>query len=649
MNFGPRTRFFLGATGVFVLLGLLMRIVFLLVFRREATELAAPFYVGFKFDLRLALLLSIPFFFLVRIRALDPARTPAAAGFWSAHYAAIATAVLGVYVADFGHYGYLEERLNVSALRFLKNPLISAQMVWETYPVITGAIGMVIAAGLFFFCFRFLLRRAYRHEAVVRSRRRTIVRITVGVVLCLGMLYGKMSYYPLRWSDAFQSPHRFTSDLTLNPVLFFLDTLCTDQEAEYDEDRVREAYPLVAAYLGVDQIDPTALTYARQTRATPIGKPRPNVVVVLLESFSAHHCGVFNNPLNPSPHFDRLAQEGLLFTNFFTPRHGTARAVFASLTGVPDVVKNKTASRNPRIIGQQTIFGAIEGYEKVLRNNIPDLQIHEEGSYTAPRTDVWGISDLHLFEEANKVFREPRDEPFLAFIHCSGNHRPYTIPDDNRGFERKQADAAALSRHGFIDVDEFNSFRFLDHSIGWFIEAARKESYFENTMFLFYGDNGTPGRTDHMPLSSAALSLGSHHTPFLIYAPGRIDKARTDDAPCGQADVMATVAGLAGAPTLNTTLGRNLLDPRFADKQYALVIGMRGLDVKVGLVDREHYLTMQEDGSDAKLHDRVSKDPHADVSDQLAEKFKTMRDHAAGLYETARWMLYRNKPERYKR
>ena len=67
---------------------------------------------------------------------------------------------------------------------------------------------------------------------------------------------------------------------------------------------------------------------------------------------------------------------------------------------MPDVVKNRTASRNPRIIGQQTIFGAIEGYEKhyflggsvnwanirgVLRNNIPELHIHEEGSYTAPR------------------------------------------------------------------------------------------------------------------------------------------------------------------------------------------------------------------------------------------------------------------------
>jgi phosphoglycerol transferase MdoB-like AlkP superfamily enzyme len=280
---------------------------------------------------------------------------------------------------------------------------------------------------------------------------------------------------------------------------------------------------------------------------------------------------------------------------------------------------------------------------------VPGLHIHEEGSYTAPRVDVWGISDLHLFEEANKILREPRDQPFLAFIHCSGNHRPYTIPDDNRGFERRDADAGELSRHGFIDVDEYNSFRFMDHSIGWFIEAARKEKYFENTVFLMYGDNGTPGRTDHMPPSESAFNLGSHHTPFLIYAPGRMTRGVTNDAPCGQPDVMATVAGLAGVPTLNTTMGRNVLDDRFDEDRVALLVGRRGLDVQVGLADRKFYMRMLADGSGAKLHDRAARDPRAEVQDKHPERFAEMKAQATAMYETARWMLYRNKPERYGR
>ncbi|NIP94181.1 MAG: hypothetical protein GWO24_12290, partial [Akkermansiaceae bacterium] len=49
--------------------------------------------------------------------------------------------------------------------------------------------------------------------------------------------------------------------------------------------------------------------------------------------------------------------------------------------------------------------------------------------------DVWGISDLHLFEESNRVLRRT-EQPFVAFIHTAGNHEPFTIPEDSRGFER---------------------------------------------------------------------------------------------------------------------------------------------------------------------------------------------------------------------
>ena len=48
MNLGPRTRFFLGATGLFILLGLVLRAVFLLIFGGEPVGIAEPFYIGFN-------------------------------------------------------------------------------------------------------------------------------------------------------------------------------------------------------------------------------------------------------------------------------------------------------------------------------------------------------------------------------------------------------------------------------------------------------------------------------------------------------------------------------------------------------------------------------------------------------------------------
>ena len=187
-------------------------------------------------------------------------------------------------------------------------------------------------------------------------------------------------------------------------------------------------------------------------RSEPRNRParRPNVVIVLLESFAAYKTGAFGNPLDPTPRFDALAREGTLYTRFFTPTWGTARSVWATVTGLPDVETHLTATRNPLIVAQHTILNDFAGYEKLyflggslswanirglLAANVEGLRIFEEGSYAAPRVDVWGISDLDLFAEATRVFSATR-QPFVAIVQTSGSHRPYTIPANRGGFDR---------------------------------------------------------------------------------------------------------------------------------------------------------------------------------------------------------------------
>ena len=146
-------------------------------------------------------------------------------------------------------------------------------------------------------------------------------------------------------------------------------------------------------------------------------------MIVLLESFAAYKTGSFGNPLDPTPRFDALAREGTLYTRFFTPTWGTARSVWATVTGLPDVETDLTATRNPLLVSQNSILNDFTGYEKLyflggslnwanirglLAANIAGLRLFEEGSFSAPRVDVWGISDLDLFEEANRVFTRHR-------------------------------------------------------------------------------------------------------------------------------------------------------------------------------------------------------------------------------------------------
>jgi len=81
------------------------------------------------------------------------------------------------------------------------------------------------------------------------------------------------------------------------------------------------------------------------------------------------------------------------------------------------------------------------------------LHIYEEGDYNAPREDVWGVSDIALFEKAHQALSNQK-KPFFAFIQTAGNHRPFTIPKDKRGFELAAVDGKALTWTGDVSQAE---------------------------------------------------------------------------------------------------------------------------------------------------------------------------------------------------
>jgi len=661
MRFLPTSIRFV-ALGVLVslLLFSLLRLAFWWAFHVDADEIGAgellqAFYLGLKFDLRLSLLIGLPVLLLGWIPPFHAVRSRWGRGLWTGYWLLALLAVLLVYVIDFGHYAYLRTRLDSTLVRFLYDPRDSARMVWQSYPVVWATLLLAATLAVLGLALRRGAARIARRPARPRSRRSVVLAVSVAVLLYALGIYGKLSYYPLSWSDAFFSTHSFASALALNPVLYTYDTF-KNRDVDFDVEATRYAYPRVAAYLGVDDPDPEHLDYIRiqQGRGTA---GRPNVVVVLLESFAYYKTGISGNPLAPTPNFDALAKRGILFRRFYTAHWGTARGVFASLTGLPDVELHRTSSRNPLIVRQHTLVNAFEGYEKfyfiggsatwgnirgILSHNIPGLHLYEEGSYDAQRVDVWGISDLHLFEAANRVLRDVRDEPFLAFIQTAGYHKPYSIPDDSRGFEAVGLPKAELEEYGFTSLDDFNSFRFMDHALGLFMQAARQEDYFDDTIFVFYGDHGLPLRAAHRPPGEERLGLNAFHVPLLIYAPKRLEP-RVIDEVATQVDALPTVLGLTSLTGVNSTFGRDLLDERSHQPRYAFII--RHGEGRIGVISDEFYFQARIDGFGAKLFEIFSKDPTQDVSERYPELAAELEDTAFAFYETLKYMRYHNSPE----
>ena len=649
----PTIRFLLWVVGLNLVVFTAFRITFWLVFRSgapdaPADELLHAFYLGLKFDLRLALLICLPPLALAILPVLHPARRPRVRTLWLGYFAVAQALVVFLYLVDLGHYGYVRARLNATLLEHLQPVSLALQMAWETYPVVWGLVlvGALAAVHLA------LLRRFAAPEwtlagsALGRWTRRGIV--TAVLALCALGIFGKWSWYPLRWSDAYFTPNDFVAAVALNPILYLADTY-DNRTKDYDKRLVRQHYDLVARLLGVQEPEPERLSFERYVAPDPTPAAPPNLVVIHLESFAGFKAGVLGNPLGATPNFDALAHDGILFTNFFVPAVPTARSVFTMLTGIPDNNPGRSASRNPLVVSQHTLVNALQGHERyyflggsatwgnvrgILQKNIENLQVYEEGSYDAEHLDTWGVSDIALFDKALAVLKN-RDKPFFAFIQTSGNHRPFTIPEDpegRRGFELAEMDEHKLKDAGFDGLAAYNGLRFFDHALGYFFRNARSEPYFRNTVFVMYGDHGNPSAS---PTPWQQLELTSFHVPMLIYAPGLVREGRRVDTAASLVDLLPTSLSLMKVPYRNTTFGRDLLTPRPPEEHFSLL--------PIGIVNDDYLLRIAPDGS-RRLYRYRSNEPTVDVQAAHPEIVARLGKLHEAFFQTSLYLLHNNPP-----
>ena len=622
-------------------------------------ELWTTFYIGAKFDFRLAAFLCAPLGIYLTVcafwrgaRALDKGM--------AALYGVLEAAVLLVYLADFGHYAYISMRINSSILKYVENPIISLQMAWETYPVVWGTLALVLFAFIGYCFVRRLLKGAFARPDAYRWKGK-LAWFFVGFVITAALGFGQLSQYPLRWSNAYHSTNQFICNLTLNPILNIFDTARFVKADSYSEENTRAYYDEVSAYLQVQHPDAQTLSFEREVRAQPAEKQHDyNVVVIFMESLAWNKISFTNPDLNPTPFVKELADKSILFTNFFSPTSATARAVFATVTNIPDVSSFKTSSRNPLIVDQHVIINALNDYEKyyfiggsanwgnirgVLEHNIAHIHMYEEGKFqNEHRNDVWGISDLDLFREANRVLTEEQQttgKPFFAFIQTAGYHRPYTIPEDNAGFELEDIGEEMAHRRSFVSVAEYNSLRFSDHALREFFKLAEKSPYYKNTIFFIFGDHGLSApQSENMPRGTVELNLINHQIPLII-AGGPIKEPRVINKTASQIDILPIAMGLLGRGYKTRALGRDVLTAQADAEPGALIYGWAHAPHVIGFVQGDYYYHSR--GEQEGLYKYAAENFTQDLSTQEPQRFEHMKKMAHGLYEASRYSYYHNQ------
>ena len=623
----------------------------------SANEIRKSFLLGIRFDLKLAILSFFPLALLILIVNYRFFTKRIYKKINTIYLTATYLVILLFYVVDFGHYEYLAMRVDASALRFLSNLKISSQVLFESYPVYKGFFGLVVFG---FISFKFANHLYKKNNTTQKVRSKKIKACYfIGTFLLLSFgVYNSITHYPLRWSEAFFSKKNSVNQFGLNPILYFFDSFAFRSEG-VDMEKLQTYYPVIAAHLNLSK---DSISFEQKVTFTYPYQEKPNVIYVMLESTGTAPMSFYGNPLNSTPKMDSILKESASFSKFYVHKPGTAGSVFASITGLPDIDDVKTVSRNPLAIDQRIIFDQYKGYEKryfiggsanwaniraVFQSNIEGLKIFEEGSFEEEiRADVWGIDDYELFKESNKELKKlhQKKQPFVAYIQTATNHMPFTVPDKKETFRpilEKEISEKTLLKGGFRSLGQLNGIRYLDFNVARFLERAKEAGYYDNSIFVFFGDHrGGMKRLNFLDDNEDDLGIQVHHVPFFIHAPKYI-KPQVLDKYAKLVDVFPTATSLAKLDYTNYTLGRDLLDSTNTDTAAFVYIQSKG-ERAVGLIKDGFYYEKTNISKKASLY-RLDAKEQIDIKDQNPWIAQSMDSLLSGYYYSTKYLYFNNK------
>ncbi len=622
----------------------------------SSSEIQKAFWLGIRFDIKLAVINFFPLAALILITNQRFLQSKFYRKFANV-YLVVAYIILTLfYLFDFGYYNYLNIRLDASSLKFLGNFKISGQVLIESYPVYKIFFGILILSYFVLRLSKIIYKSFSIQTSTTSNKIKTLYFISTILLLSYGV-YNSTTHYPLRWSEAFFSKKNAVNQFALNPILNFFDSFSFRSE-EVNIKEFKKYYPVIAKRLNLQKNE---ISFERKVTFDSIYTKKPNVVIVMMESLGVKPISFYGNPMKNTPILDSLITKSISFPNFYIHKYGTAASVFASITGLPDVQNIRTASRNPLIQDQRIIFDQFNGYEKlyflggsanwanirsIFQSNIKDLKIFEEGSYeTENRADVWGIDDYELFKESNKTLEKlaRKNKPFIAYIQTSSNHVPYTVPDQKENFKPLKEDdiiSEVLEKSGFRSVAQINALRYLDFNIGRFLDRAKKSGYYENTIFAFFGDHNTAmTRTSLLP-KEYDLNIETLHVPLIIHAP-RFVKPKIIEKNGKIIDLFPTITNLAKVNHTNYTLGNNLLDSTNTKTSSFVYLKING-EPAVGLLKDSLYYSKTRVTNTSGLYN-LNENSLTDLKDIYPRQLKEMDSLLEAYYHSTKYLYFNNK------
>lgn len=391
---------------------------------------------------------------------------------------------------DFIYYKFNFARTTLSVLEVVENEANKTTMFfrfmvsyWHVYLI------FVLVSLLWIYLYKRVKLKPSAHRlSTATYYLSSLIGFVVIATLIVGGIRGgdfKKSTRPINLVDASKHVKKMEqADLVLNTTFAFIRTFGNNSFKKVDYDISDEEIQF----------------YIKPIKHYKNNPPtKPNIIVIITESMGREYLASFNKDIGVedyvgyTPFLDSLAQHSLIFPNAFANGAKSIHGMSSVLSGIPSFVDAFTSSSysNQKIQSLVSVLNDLD-YDTSFFHGAPNGSMgflgfsnilgfdHYYGMEEYGNDDdfdgSWGIWD-EPFLQYMKSTLDHKQQPFFSTVFTVSSHEPFKIPKKYNGEFPK----------GHIQMHE--PVGYTDYAFKQFFNAAKKEPWFDNTIFVITADH----------------------------------------------------------------------------------------------------------------------------------------------------------------
>ena len=457
------------------------------------------------------------------------------------YYSFAAVLLSLAFVADTSLYEFWQFKLDASCLSYLETPTEAMASVSTGYILLRLLCLMILVGGIYW-VYDKLTPPFQRLASKIQKFSASLATLLLIPLIIIG-IRGGLDESTTNIGQVYYSQNQFLNHSAVNPVFSFFasfeKTATNNVTYHFMEDKACEQ--IVSELYNTKSIGIDTLLTTQQ----------PNIIVILLESCGGQFTEI-SGRTDITPNLNRLAHEGIYFTNCYANSWRTDRGTLCTWSGYPSfptmsVMKMPSKSRSlPNIArtlqqerGYSThyLYGGDINFTNMrsylVAGGFSDLTWKDDYTKEEQTSAKWGVRDDITFQTLTELTQTMR-QPFLIGYSTLSSHVPWDVPI-----------------HHFDD-EVLNAFYYLDQCIGYFIQQLRQSDLWDNTLVIMLPDHGIvyAGLDESNPLLN--------HIPML-WVGGAVKQPRRIEQVCNQTDLPATLLGQLGIAHDEYSFSRDVL------------------------------------------------------------------------------------------